>query len=132
MNIERNYQNYLYLENDTLILNGSRLKLKNTGVQILLGRNQTKLMNCLIKGINAKKDIIQIIWGHEQKKSKENNYNQLVFQTRALLNSKGIVENVILTIPRYGLCLNKNLLRPLKIFRSEVDSQARVNAALIL
>ena len=92
------------------ILKGNTLSFIIQKKEIILSKNQTKLITCLLNEINEKKEIIAFIWSDGSYKSKENNYNQLIHQTRALLIKKGFSEDFIMTIPRYGLCLNKNNL----------------------
>ncbi|CNE49235.1 winged helix-turn-helix domain-containing protein [Yersinia kristensenii] len=97
-------------ECDTPILKGNTLTFIIQKKEIILSKNQTKLITCLLNEINEKKDIITFIWSRNSYKSKENNYNQLIYQTRTLFINAGFAEDFIMTIPRYGLCLNKNNL----------------------
>ncbi|OCJ45494.1 hypothetical protein A6U95_18715 [Serratia sp. 14-2641] len=99
--------NTSYFENNLLVLDGNKLRLKKQVREVTLSKNQTKLLIFLINEINDKHSIIEFIWGGVNSKSKENNYNQLVYKTKALLVQNGFPENFIITLPRYGLCLNK-------------------------
>ncbi|VEI61933.1 Uncharacterised protein [Serratia fonticola] len=87
------------------------LILKNTNIEVILSKNQTKLMTCLINEINEKKDIINYIWNGKNRKSTENSYGQLVYKTKTLLVKNGFPQDLIMTISTYGLCLNKNYVR---------------------
>ncbi|CAI1888842.1 Uncharacterised protein [Serratia quinivorans] len=71
-----------------------------------------KLFICLINEVNDKNYIIAEIWPGTKAKSKENNYTQLLFQTKAVLARGGFPEDTIITMPKYGICLNMNLLKP--------------------
>ncbi|HHA1916843.1 helix-turn-helix domain-containing protein [Enterobacter kobei] len=94
-----------------------RLKIKNNRVvylksnhaMIKLAKNQHKLLICLIAEINCKQKIIERLWGGGDT-SHDNKYNQLIFKLRKSLSAAGFPDDTILTIHRYGVCLNKNLL----------------------
>lgn len=95
-----------HLELNKVAIHGEKLKIKNTSTEIKLSKNQKKLLLCLMKKINDKRVIIEIIWGKGECDSNEMNYHQLIYKTRKKLVSKGIPDDFIMTIPRYGLCLN--------------------------
>lgn len=67
-------------------------------------------MACLISDGNEKRNIINYIWGETDCKSKENSYSQLVFKTKQLFIKNGLPADLIMTIPNYGLCINKNYM----------------------
>jgi len=101
-------KNVTYFENDILVLDVKKLILKRHNKKIVLSKHQTRLIDALIKGINEKNDIMAMVWNNTLSKPKENSFNQLVFRTRMLLNENGLPDDFILTIPCYGLCINKN------------------------
>ncbi|MEX2944270.1 transcriptional regulator [Serratia fonticola] len=71
---------------------------------------QRNLLLCLIGEVNYKNDIMIYLWGNDNP-ANENKYNQLVFKLRETLQVAGFPNDVIITMYRYGLCLNNNLLR---------------------
>ena len=99
-------------ENEKLSLRERKLQIKNSDIMAIISKNQRKLMLCLMQEINDKNEIIELIWGNKKSKSKESNYNQLVYQTRSLLAKNGFPDDLIITIHRYGLCLNHQFLKP--------------------
>lgn len=107
-------------ENSAILLNGNILRLKGNGAEVLLSKNQSKLLACLINEINEKESIIDYIWSKKKCKSKENSYSQLVYKTKLLLETNGFPKNFIMTIPRYGLCLNKAHSHPLTLSHETV------------
>lgn len=98
-------------ENSTLTISGNTLILKNSKIEVILSKNQAKLLTCLTNEINEKKDIINYIWSGKNRKSTENSYSQLVYKTKTLLVKNGFPQDLIMTISTYGLCLNKNYVR---------------------
>lgn len=80
-----------------------------SGLQIQLNESQKRLMVCLFKRINCKRKIINIVWHEIHDRIKDNNYHQLVFQTRTLLTRNGLPENTLVTIHYYGVKLNDNI-----------------------
>jgi DNA-binding winged helix-turn-helix (wHTH) protein len=103
----------IFFENDAISLVNNRLLLKANGRKVVLSKNQMKLFICLINEVNDKNHIMENIWPGTKAKSKENNYTQLLFQTKAVLTRGGFPEDTVITMPKYGVCLNMNLLRPL-------------------
>jgi len=97
-------------ENATMLLSGNTLRFKKCNDKIKLSKNQSKLMACLISDGNEKRNIINYIWGETDCKSKENSYSQLVFKTKQLFIKNGLPADLIMTIPNYGLCINKNYM----------------------
>lgn len=105
-NMNSHLINTSYFENNLLVLDGNKLTLKDQEREITLSKNQTKLLICLVNEINDKHSIIEYIWGSKNSKSKENNYNQLVYKTKTFLVQSGFQNDFLITIPRYGLCIN--------------------------
>ncbi|MEW5558806.1 hypothetical protein AB1287_00860 [Enterobacter asburiae] len=97
-------------ESELLELKDNLLTLKGEEKKIPLSKYQHHLLVCLINKINSKDDIIRYLWGECDYRKKENGYNQLVFQLRRLIIRSGISTEVLITLPRYGLCLNPQLL----------------------
>ncbi|MEJ4047402.1 winged helix-turn-helix domain-containing protein [Erwinia sp. SLM-02] len=97
-------------ENEKLLLKEKYLSIKGSNIMAKVSKNQRILILCLMNEIIEKEKIIQNIWGRNSTTSKEKNYNQLVFQTRALLAKQGFPNDLIMTIHRYGLCFNKFFL----------------------
>jgi len=105
--------NSIYLENNSIVLNGNVLIFKKSNSHATLSKNQTKLIYCLLNEVNEKISIINHIWNSKKNKSNQNNYNQLVYKTKALLITNGFPADFIMTIPGYGVCINKNYSEPL-------------------
>lgn len=97
-------------ENESLKLRGNNLIFKENNRKVSLSKYQHYLLVCLLNKVNAKEDIIRYLWGEQDYKKKENNYNQLVYQFRQLLIKSGGKEDSLVTLPRYGICLNPSLL----------------------
>ena len=97
-------------ENEKLLLKDKYLMIKDSNIIAKVSKNQRILILCLMNEIIEKEKIIQNVWGRNTSMSKEKNYNQLVFQTRALLSKQGFPNDLIMTIHRYGLCFNKFFL----------------------
>lgn len=102
--------NISYLEKNMVSINNGKLKIKNTNIEVSLSKNQKKLLICLMKNINDKKRIITMVWGEGDYNLREMSYHQLIHKTRIRLSNHGFPDDFILTIPRYGLCLNKELV----------------------
>lgn len=103
-------ENVTYFENEIMVLDVQKLIYKRKNKEIFLSKNQTRLIDLLIKGINQKEQLINLIWKQSPRKSTENSYNQLIFKTRSVLSENGLPDDFIITIPRYGLCINKNYI----------------------
>lgn len=80
-------------------------------LSIALNEAQKRLMICLLNNITCKREIIKVVWNDNHQRIRDNNYHQLVFQFRALLQRNGIPANLIVTVPYYGLKLNEPLLQ---------------------
>jgi DNA-binding winged helix-turn-helix (wHTH) protein len=100
----------LSFENEMLELNGRKLIFKSINREILLSKRQLGLIVCLLNEINEKKAIIRYVWSEDNPENRENNYNQLVYQLRALFIRHDLPSDLLITLPRYGLCLNKEWL----------------------
>ncbi|MGQ8776649.1 winged helix-turn-helix domain-containing protein [Serratia sp. NA_112.1] len=92
------------------ILTQSKLIIDGGKQEVVLSKNQKKLFLCLLNDINDKKEIINKIWPNIDCKLADNNYSQLICRTRVLLSKNEFPPNVIVTIPRYGVCLNRRLV----------------------
>ncbi|WP_343550342.1 hypothetical protein [Pantoea sp.] len=88
----------------------NRLHFTGINISISLSETQKRLMICLLNNITCKQDIIKVVWNDEYDRIRDNNYHQLVFQFRALLQRNGLPQNLIVTIPYYGLKINEPLL----------------------
>lgn len=91
--------------------NANTLEIPTMGISLALNESQKRLLVCLIKKVNAKRDIINIVWYENHQRISDNNYHQLTFQLRALLQRSGLPANLLVTIPYYGLKLNESLWR---------------------
>lgn len=94
----------------TLDCRMNTLRLHASGKLLLLNEAQKRLLVCLVKGINCKRKIINIVWYENHRRIGDNNYHQLVFQLRALLKQHQLPAQLVLTVPYYGLKLNEPLL----------------------
>ncbi|MGQ8776485.1 hypothetical protein ACUTQ5_19230 [Serratia sp. NA_112.1] len=113
--MEQKKEKIIYFENENIKLNESELMLKSKNIRVSLGRNQSKLLWCLVRGVTCKKKIIKEIWPGVEWRLRGNNYNQLIFQTRAALIRSGFPDNTLITFPKNAICLNTNLLRPMYV-----------------
>ncbi|MEN5016770.1 hypothetical protein ABEH87_10505 [Erwinia sp. Eh17-17] len=78
---------------------------------IPLSETQKRLLSCLLRKINNKRDLINIVWYENHQCIRDNNYHQLIFQLRALLQRHQLPGDILITIPYYGLKINEPLLR---------------------
>jgi DNA-binding winged helix-turn-helix (wHTH) protein len=102
-----------YLDAFTLDCQVNQLTLHACRRELPLSEAQKRLLVCLIKGINCKRKIINIVWHENHKRISDNNYHQLVFQLRALFKQHQLPGQLALTVPYYGLKLNEPLLKTL-------------------
>jgi len=103
-------ESYHY-ESDLISLHGKFLSMECERKIVRLSNNQMKLFICLTKKINEKKEIIDIIWGDEEKnKETEKKFNKLIYRTRLTLSKAGFPSDMLLTIPHFGVCLNQSFL----------------------
>ncbi|WP_261112980.1 transcriptional regulator [Serratia quinivorans] len=101
---------YIKIKSDIFIPSKGVLILESGGIEVVLSNNQKKLFLCLLSDLNDKQEIIKKIWPDMDCKLANNNYAQLIYRTRKLLSKKKFPPDVIITIPRYGVCLNKRLV----------------------
>ncbi|AJI94134.1 hypothetical protein BD65_2701 [Yersinia ruckeri] len=94
----------------TLQCSLNKLIINSCQQTISLNEGQKRLLVALLKGINCKRQIINLVWYENHQRISDNNYHQLIFQLRALLQRYNIAGELIVTIPNYGLKLNENLL----------------------
>lgn len=80
---------------------------------IKLSESQKRLFICLIKRINCKRKIMNVVWYENHQRLSDNNYHQLVFQTRALLKENDLPTSLLMTIHYIGIKLNDKLLTEL-------------------
>lgn len=91
--------------------NMNTMAIPSMGITLDLNESQKRLLICLIKKVNAKREIINIVWYENHQRISDNNYHQLTFQLRSLFQRNGLPANLLVTIPYYGLKLNENLWR---------------------
>ncbi|WP_440515038.1 winged helix-turn-helix domain-containing protein [Serratia sarumanii] len=104
---------YSKYENEKIKVENELLLLKSHNVEVRLTKKQKNLFLCLIGEVNNKKDIIRLLWG-DNSLDNENKYNQLVFKLRENLLDAGFPKDTVITMYRYGICLNRNLLKSRK------------------
>ncbi|MBN1084713.1 helix-turn-helix domain-containing protein [Erwinia aphidicola] len=86
------------------------LNVLSRKLSIPLSETQKRLLICLLTNINNKREIINIVWYENHQYIRDNNYHQLVFQLRAHLKRHQLPGDILITVPYYGLKLNKPLL----------------------
>lgn len=91
----------------------NKISLPQLKITFSINESQKRLMLCLLRDISSKQDIMQVVWNDSHLRLRDNNYHQLVFQMRALLQRNGLPSELIMTIPHYGLKLNAPLLQSL-------------------
>ncbi|MFG1173750.1 transcriptional regulator [Erwiniaceae bacterium CAU 1747] len=84
------------------------LDIASRQLSVTLNESQKRLLVCLIKKIYNKRDIINIVWYENHQRISDNNYHQLTFQLRALLHRNNLPDNLLVTVPYYGLKLNES------------------------
>ncbi|CAI1035909.1 Uncharacterised protein [Serratia quinivorans] len=97
-----------YFENENISLKKRKLTVKKTNIVISLSKNQSVFLWCLIQGVTNKKDIIESVWPDCDWRSKDNNYRQIIYQTRILLRRGGL-DNSLHIISKNSLCLDMNI-----------------------
>ncbi|WP_141111401.1 winged helix-turn-helix domain-containing protein [Chromobacterium haemolyticum] len=75
----------------------------NNRHQVILRHAESLLFNCLLNGINEKREIIDHVWPNTI--VTEGSYHKLIFELRKQLTEVGISQNQIKTIPRRGCTL---------------------------
>lgn len=97
----------------TLDCNMNMLEIPSREINISLNESQKRLLICLVKKVCNKRDIINVVWYENHQRISDNNYHQLTFQLRALLQRNNLPANLLVTVPYYGLKLNENQWRML-------------------
>ena len=82
--------------------------MKRENKTVRLSNNQMRLFICLTNKINEKKEIIDVIWGNEEKNKTK--FNKLIYRTRLTLNQAGFPSDMLLTIPHFGVCIHQSFL----------------------
>lgn len=97
---------------DIFILDGllNEVALPTLGLKINLNESQKRLLLCLLHQVNNKRDIISVVWNDNHERIRDNNYHQLIFKTRHLLQQHGLPGKLIITVPYHGVKLNEPLL----------------------
>lgn len=130
-----NYDTLELSEGVFINCNTNTLEITSRQLSIDLNESQKRLLVCLTKKVYTKRDIINIVWYENHQRISDNNYHQLTFQLRALLHRNGLPDNLLITVPYYGLKLNEKQWKilagdqtenvtPEKEERTAVDSQA--------
>ncbi|CNK33075.1 putative transcriptional regulator CadC [Yersinia mollaretii] len=99
-----------YNELFTLQCSVNKLVIHASQQTVTLSEGQKRLLVALLKGINCKREIISLVWYENHQRISDNNYHQLIFQLRALLQRYNVPGDLIVTVPHYGLKLNESLL----------------------
>lgn len=99
-----------YNELFTLQCSVNKLVIHASQQTVTLSEGQKRLLVALLKGINCKREIISLVWYENHQRISDNNYHQLIFQLRALLQRHNVPGDLIITVPHYGLKLNESLL----------------------
>ena len=96
-----------------LILNCllNEIEVPARSITLKVNEAQKRLLLCLLNQINYKQDIINIVWCDNYRRMRNNNYHQLIFQTRHLFRCHGLPEQLLVTLPYYGIKLDEPLLR---------------------
>ncbi|MDT0204226.1 hypothetical protein [Serratia marcescens] len=105
-------KNEFHFENEVILIKENILTVKSSKVGVVLSKNQSIFLRCLLQGCTNKKNIIKKIWPDCEHEQKDNNYRQLLFQTRTLLRNSGL-DNSLLRVSKNTLCLDMNLLSPI-------------------
>jgi len=87
--------------------NENKLEIPSRDICISLNESQKRLLVCLKEKICTKRNIINIVWYENHQRVSDNNYHQLTFQLRALLQRNNLPKNLLITVPYYGLKLNE-------------------------
>ena len=95
-------------EGVTLDCNMNILEIPSRELNIALNESQKRLLICLVKKVCTKRDIIYVVWYENHQRISDNNYHQLTFQLRALLQRNNLPANLLVTVPYYGLKLNES------------------------
>ena len=77
---------------------------------IPLNEAQKRFFSCLLLRITSKRQIIATVWNESYPGISDNNYHQLLFQSRALLKRYGLPDGLLVTLPYQGVRLNEEKL----------------------
>ncbi|ERH64195.1 response regulator [Pantoea dispersa EGD-AAK13] len=77
---------------------------------IPLNEAQKRFFSCLLLRITSKRQIIATVWNESYPGISDNNYHQLLFQSRALLKRYGLPDGLLVTLPYHGVRLNEEKL----------------------
>ncbi|MBB3305754.1 MULTISPECIES: response regulator [unclassified Enterobacter] len=77
---------------------------------ISLNEAQKRFFSCLLLRITSKRQIIATVWNESYPSISDNNYHQLLFQSRALLKRAGLPDGLLVTLPYHGVRLNEEKL----------------------
>ncbi|AVX39900.1 MULTISPECIES: transcriptional regulator [Yersinia] len=94
----------------TLQCSINKLTVHSSQQTISLSEGQKRLLVALLKGINCKRKIINLVWYENHQRISDNNYHQLIFQLRSLLKRHNFPGDLIVTIPHYGIKLSDSLM----------------------
>lgn len=83
-------------------------------ITIPLNEAQKRFFACLILRITAKRQIIATVWNENYPSVSDNNYHQLLFQSRALFRRYGLPDGLLVTLPYHGVRLNEEKLLALR------------------
>lgn len=99
------YENIMTLHCKTNIL-----EFHGPAEKLRLNESQKRLFICLLKKIRCKREIMNVVWYENHQNLSDNNYHQLIFQTRALLRRSGLPPGLLVTIHYVGVILNEHWL----------------------
>ncbi|WP_411752406.1 hypothetical protein [Serratia sp. (in: enterobacteria)] len=111
------------------VLIGNALHYQKYNKMAVLSKNQAKLFDCLLRGQCEKKQVIDFIWGGGDAIKNDSKYTQLILRTRNKLVSSGFPHDTILTVAKFGVCLNESPSPPAdEVERGfiEIDVEFRV------
>jgi DNA-binding winged helix-turn-helix (wHTH) protein len=77
---------------------------------IPLNEAQKRFLSCLLLRITSKRQIIATVWNETYPIISDNNYHQLLFQSRALFKRFGLPDGLLVTLPYHGVRLNEEKL----------------------
>ncbi|MFJ5160492.1 transcriptional regulator [Pantoea sp. NPDC088449] len=77
---------------------------------IPLNEAQKRFLSCLLLRITSKHQIIATVWNESYPSISDNNYHQLLFQSRALFKRFGLPDGLLITLPYHGVRLNEEKL----------------------
>ena len=123
-----NHETLTICEGVIINCNTNMIEIPSHEINIELNEAQKRLLVCLAKKICTKRDIINIVWYETHQRISDNNYHQLTFQLRALFQRYNLPENLIITVPYYGLKLNDSQWKMLITEKTPTKKQESVSA----